>query len=69
MRLSIATALALAGGVHALTFAAGPLPPWSLAITQVLALAVLVRAVNGAEHGRRASGHHCATPPRAARFV
>jgi apolipoprotein N-acyltransferase len=39
-RLRLA-ALTLAGAAHALAFAPGPLPAWSLAIVQVLALAVL----------------------------
>lgn len=47
-RLRTAAVLALAGGVHALAFAADPLPSWSLAIVQVLALAVLVRAAHDA---------------------
>lgn len=48
-RLRSATALALSGGIHAMTFAAGPLPSWSLAIVQVISLAVLVRIVGDAK--------------------
>lgn len=47
-RLRATAALALAGGVHALAFAVDPLPSWSLAIVQVLALAVLIRAARDA---------------------
>lgn len=52
--LRVLATLALAGGVHALTFAADPLPSWSLAIVQVLALAVLVRAARDAACGWQA---------------
>lgn len=38
-----AAGLAVAGAIHALTFAPGPLPVWCLALVQVLALAVLAR--------------------------
>lgn len=52
--LRTAVLLALAGGVHALAFAPDPLPSWSLAIVQVLALAVLVRAVDDAAYSWQA---------------
>ncbi|ARP93959.1 apolipoprotein N-acyltransferase [Bordetella genomosp. 13] len=51
--------LALAGAVHALTFAPGPLPPWSLAIVQVLALAVLARATRDAARAWHAFARGC----------
>ncbi|WMD20512.1 apolipoprotein N-acyltransferase [Achromobacter seleniivolatilans] len=38
-----AAGLMLAGAVHALTFAPGPLPDWALAITQIVALAIAAR--------------------------
>lgn len=52
--LRVATTLTLAGGVHAMTFAANPLPSWSLAIVQILALTVLVSTVRDAEGARQA---------------
>jgi len=39
-----APGLVAAGAVHALTFAPGPLPAWSLALVQVIALACAARA-------------------------
>jgi len=50
-RLRTAAILALAGGAHALAFAPDPLPTWSLALVQVLALAVLARATRDARRG------------------
>jgi len=44
----------LAGAVHALTFAPGPLPGWALAFTQIAALAVLARVTLYAPSARQA---------------
>ncbi|MFD4841528.1 apolipoprotein N-acyltransferase [Achromobacter sp. NPDC058515] len=49
-----AAGLVLAGAVHALTFAPGPLPDWALAITQILALAILARVTLYAPSARQA---------------
>ena len=49
-----AAGLTLAGAVHALTFAPGPLPDWALAITQILALAVAARVTLYAPTARQA---------------
>ncbi|CAB3699170.1 apolipoprotein N-acyltransferase [Achromobacter sp. SIMBA_011] len=49
-----AAGLTLAGAVHALTFAPGPLPGWALAVTQVLALAVAARVTLYAPSARQA---------------
>ncbi|WP_263911289.1 apolipoprotein N-acyltransferase [Achromobacter sp. 79A6] len=49
-----AAGLTLAGAVHALTFAPGPLPDWALAITQILALAIAARVTLYAPTARQA---------------
>ena len=49
-----AAGLMLAGAVHALTFAPGPLPDWALAITQILALAIAARVTLTAPSARQA---------------
>lgn len=49
-----AAGLVLAGAVHALTFAPGPLPAWALAATQILALAILARVTLYAPSARQA---------------
>ncbi|CAB3904354.1 Apolipoprotein N-acyltransferase [Achromobacter animicus] len=49
-----AAGLVLAGAVHALTFAPGPLPGWALAFTQIAALAVLARVTLYAPSARQA---------------
>jgi apolipoprotein N-acyltransferase len=49
-----AAGLMLAGAVHALTFAPGPLPDWALAITQILALAIAARVTLTAPSAKRA---------------
>ncbi|MDF8361352.1 apolipoprotein N-acyltransferase [Achromobacter anxifer] len=54
VKLSTISALAVAGGVHALTFAPDPLPPWSLAIVQILAMTVLARSIRGLSEGWQA---------------
>lgn len=48
-RVRVEVMLAVAGCAHALTFAPDPLPYWSLAIVQVLALAILVHSVRDAD--------------------
>ncbi len=53
--LRSATVLTLSGGVHAMTFATGPLPSWSLAIVQIASLAVLVRVVGDAKSLKQAA--------------
>ncbi len=49
-----AAGLTLAGAVHALTFAPGPLPDWALAITQILMLAIAARVTLTAPSARQA---------------
>ncbi|MGE8681261.1 MAG: apolipoprotein N-acyltransferase [Achromobacter marplatensis] len=49
-----AAGLMLAGAVHALTFAPGPLPDWALAITQILALAIAARVTLTAPSAKQA---------------
>ncbi|MGB3820444.1 MAG: apolipoprotein N-acyltransferase, partial [Achromobacter pulmonis] len=49
-----AAGLMLAGAVHALTFAPGPLPDWALAITQILMLAIAARVTLTAPSARQA---------------
>ncbi|PQZ64816.1 apolipoprotein N-acyltransferase [Achromobacter sp. MYb9] len=51
-----AAGLTLAGAVHALTFAPGPLPDWALALTQILALAVAARVTLTAPSAKQAWG-------------
>ena len=47
--------LLVAGAVHALSFAPGPLPDWTLPFTQIAALAVLAFYVFSADSGRQAA--------------
>lgn len=53
-RLRAGAGLAAAGALHALSFAPGPLPAWSLAWVQVLTLSVLAYAVLAAPAGKQA---------------
>ncbi|MNV29744.1 Apolipoprotein N-acyltransferase [compost metagenome] len=46
--------MTLAGAVHALTFAPGPLPGWALAITQILMLAIAARVTLTAPSAKQA---------------
>ena len=49
--------LALLGAVHALSFAPGPLPAWTLPFVNIFALAVLAWKVFGSTHVRQAAAY------------